>query len=260
MNKGSVFLMYHEIQAPGAALCDESAGYRRYVISEEDFTRQLDVIEQIGHKGLTVSEALGAIGSTQSLCITFDDGCASDLRVAAPLLAQKKHNATFYVTVAHLGKSGYLTRPELRELADLGFEIGSHSMNHRHLDDLSRDEVRSELIDSRNALEEIVGKEVAHFSCPGGRINSFVTEAAHEAGYRSVASSILGLNFETTDRFALKRIAIKKDMTPKNFKRLCSGKGQLLMKSSDSVLTSLKRALGNERYDRIRARVLSLVD
>jgi len=260
MSKGSVFLMYHEVQASGAELCDDSAGYRRYVISDEEFSRQLDVIEQLGQKGLSVSEALKSIGASQSLCLTFDDGCASDLRVAAPLLAAKKHNGTFYVTVAHLGKRGYLTKPELRELADLGFEIGSHSMNHRHLDDLARDEVRAELVDSKSALEEIVGREVAHFSCPGGRISSFVTEFAHEAGYQSVASSNLGINYQSTDRFALKRVAIKKDMTPKNFRRLCAGKGQLLMKSGDSMLSSLKRALGNERYDRIRARVLSLVD
>ena len=105
----------------------------------------------------------------------------------------------FYVTVDHLGKEGYLTKTELRELSDLGFEIGSHSLTHRHLNDLDAKEIRSELVDSKNVLEEITGKRVDHFSCPGGRVNALVTDVAVAAGYKSVATSQLGSKFSAVE-------------------------------------------------------------
>jgi peptidoglycan/xylan/chitin deacetylase (PgdA/CDA1 family) len=261
MSKGIVFLMYHEVQTAGRKIVDESAGYRRYVVSKEQFASQLEIIEQGGFKGLNVSQSLEAMQSGKPVvCITFDDGCGSDLHVAAPLLRDKKFNATFYVTVDHLGKDGYLTKVELRELSDLGFEIGSHSLTHRHLNDLDAEQIGRELVESKQTLEEVTGKSVDHFSCPGGRVNAVVTEMALEAGYKSVATSQLGINTARSNLFALKRVAIKREMNPKTFARICSCKGQFLMKSEDSLLLTGKRLLGNERYDRLRANLLALKD
>jgi len=264
MSKGIVFLMYHEVQAAGSKLVDDSPGYRRYVVSKEQFASQLEIVVQGGFKGLNVSQSLEAMHSGTAgkpvVCITFDDGCASDLHVAAPLLRDKKFNATFYVTVDHLGRDGYLTRTELRELSDLGFEVGSHSLTHRHLNDLDAVQIRRELVESKQVLEEITGNSVDHFSCPGGRVNAVVTELALEAGYKSVATSQLGMNSARSSLFALKRVAIKREMNLKMFARVCSGKGQFLMKSEDSLLLTGKRLLGNERYDRLRANLLALKD
>jgi len=259
-----VFLMYHELQSMGLGLVDESPGYRRYVVSKEQFAKQLDIVSQKGFRGANVSRSLEALGSEDTeqpfVCFTFDDGCASDLHVAAPLLGKISFSATFYVTVEHLGKPGYLSKTELQELNRLGFEIGSHSMTHRHLSDLDQKQIHSELVDSKQALEAIVGTAVDHFSCPGGRVNTLVIQMALEAGYKSVATSQLGINSSRTNPFALTRVAIKHDMNLKTFARICGGKGQFLMKSEDSILLTGKRILGNERYDRLRANILSLID
>jgi peptidoglycan/xylan/chitin deacetylase (PgdA/CDA1 family) len=264
MSKGTVFLMYHEVQASGRELCDESSGYRRYVVSEEEFRNHLEVVKQKGYVGWNASQSLASLESRVTgqpgVCFTFDDGCASDLHVAVPLLHACHFNATFYVTVDHLGRRGYLSRSELRELSDLGCEIGSHSMTHRLLNDLGPEDIKHELSDSKRELEEIVGKAINHFSCPGGRVNSLITELATEAGYQSVATSQLGTNAPDANRFSLKRVAIRRGLKLKTFARICSGKGQILMKSGDSILSTGKRFLGNERYDKVRASILSLVD
>jgi peptidoglycan/xylan/chitin deacetylase (PgdA/CDA1 family) len=264
MSEPIVFLMYHELQSMGRGLVDESPGYRRYVVSKEQFAMQLEMVSQRGFRGVNVSESLDALnkdGAVQRfVCFTFDDGCASDLHVAAPLLAKNSFNATFYVTVDHLGKAGYLTKAELQELSRLGFEIGSHSMTHRHLSDLDQRQIGAELVDSKQALEEIIGKAVDHFSCPGGRVNAIVTQTASEAGYKTVATSQLGINSSRSNLLALRRVPIKRDMNLKTFARICSGKGQFLLKSEDSILLTGKRILGNERYDRLRANILSLID
>lgn len=257
MTKGIAFLMYHELGSPGRGLCDDSPGYRRYVVSEDNFKHQLAMVGSNGWHGLNVSEALRAISNKHDgVCLTFDDGCATDLSIAAPLLLEKKFNATFYITVAHLGKRGYLTKTELRELAALGFEIGSHSLNHRYLGDLEIGDLKVELSESKNRLEDITGGRVEHFSCPGGRVNALVEQMARETGYQSLATSRIGLNTPMTDSFRLARIAVKEATTTTNLARLCRGDGLLLSQAQDVALSAAKRLLGNSIYERVRAGAL----
>ena len=51
-----------------------------------------------------------AIPTNRSVCITFDDGCETDLIAAAPVLRESGFSATFYLTAGFLGTPGYLDR------------------------------------------------------------------------------------------------------------------------------------------------------
>lgn len=260
MTKGIAFLMYHELGSSGRELCDDSAGYRRYVVSKENFENQLAMIVANGWRSWNVTQALRSLDeghdSENGVCVTFDDGSATDLSIAAPLLREKKFDATFYITANHLGKRGYLTSMELRELCALGFEIGSHSLNHRYLIDLPICDLKVELGDSKKRLEDLTGVKVEHFSCPGGRVNSLVKQIARETGYQSLATSRIGLNAPMTDRFRLARIPVKEATTATTLARLCRGEGLLLSQAKDSALSAAKRLLGNSIYERVRAGAL----
>lgn len=260
MTRAIAFLMYHELELPGGELCDHSAGYRRYVVSQDNFKSQLAMIESNGWRGWNVSEALQVMNAEheteQGLCITFDDGCATDLSAAAPLLLEKKFNATFYITVDHLGKRGYLTKTALQELTSLGFEIGSHSMSHRHLNDLGFNDLTVELGESKKKLEDMTGASVRHFSCPGGRVDGRVEQIAHETGYDSVVTSRIGLNTRMTNRYGLARLAVKENTSTATLARLCQGQGLFLSQAQNAALSAAKRVLGNSFYERVRAAAL----
>lgn len=65
--------------------------------------------------------------------MTFDDGVKSQLDFVAPLLKQCDFGATFYISEGLnflKDKTRYLTWEEVRELHDLGFEIGNHTQHH----------------------------------------------------------------------------------------------------------------------------------
>src|SRR5713101_9154349 len=80
--------------------------------------------------------------------------------LAAPALKDTRNNATFYVTVGFLGKRGYMSPAQLRELGALGFEIGCHSMTHPYLSDLSDDKLHQEIAIAKIKLEQITGRPV----------------------------------------------------------------------------------------------------
>src|SRR5689334_13472746 len=103
MNDRTVFLMYHEIEAAGRALCDNEPGYVRYVVTETAFRHQLAQLQAADLRGVSVSEALAAHQKGPAVVITFDDGSKTDALIAAPQLARVGFNATFYVIAGRVG-------------------------------------------------------------------------------------------------------------------------------------------------------------
>src|SRR5713226_5761910 len=217
----TVFLMYHELELPNRSFCQSAPGYVRYIISAEEFRSQMAAIQGQGLNGVSVSEALQFAGP--GVAITVDDGCETDLLALAPILKQFGYGATFYITVGFLGQRGYLSAAQLCELNGLGFEIGCHSMTHPYLSDLDDASLKREIVDSKNMLEQIIGKRVEHFSCPGGRYDSRAIQVAKDAGYRTVANSSPRVNSPTTDRFSLGRVAITRGLSKTAFQQLCRG-------------------------------------
>jgi peptidoglycan/xylan/chitin deacetylase (PgdA/CDA1 family) len=250
----TVFLMYHELELAGRTLCQGEPGYVRYVVHADRFREQMLFIKQQGWRGVAVGEALEY--SANAVAITFDDGSETDLISAAPILREFGFGATFYITTGFLGRPGYLNDAQLRELSDQGWEIGCHSMTHPYLTDLDDKGLQREIADAKTQLEQIIGRPVEHFSCPGGRYDTRVGDTARRAGYRTVATSRLYANSAETDRFALGRVAVMRGTSPAAFADLCIGKGLRRQDLVARLLQGSKRLLGNSAYDRIRAAVL----
>jgi peptidoglycan/xylan/chitin deacetylase (PgdA/CDA1 family) len=246
-----VYLMYHELEVDGHALCQSEQGYVRYVVREPSFREQMHWLQSAGSLGISVSDALEK-KTSQGIVITFDDGCETDLIVAAPILRELNFGATFYVTLGFLGKPSYMVPQQVRELGDAGFEIGCHSMTHPYLSDLNDAELNREIAEAKIRLEEITGRPVHHFSCPGGRWSPKVAEVARSAGYRSVTTSRIAANNPQTDPFELARIAVMRDVPLPAFQETCRGRGLWQRRFHAFLRTTSHRLLGNTLYDRLR--------
>ncbi len=86
--------------------------------------------------------------------LTFDDANKSDRAFVADVLKKHGFGATFYVTEG-LGflknKDHYTTWQEIRELHDLGFEIGNHTQFHENVTGVTHEQLTASLkhIDQR---------------------------------------------------------------------------------------------------------------
>ncbi len=250
--------MYHELEIPGRAPCQSEPGYLRYVLSEADFRSQVLWLKHAGWRGMSVSEALALKtqdADRSSLAFTFDDGCESDFVMAAPILREAGYNATFYVTAGFIGQPGYMSPTQIRELS-LDFEVGCHAMTHAYLTDLDDSGLRREISQSKTQLEQILGKPVEHFSCPGGRYNAHAIQVARDAGYRSVATSRIHGNTQTTDSFSLGRVPVLRQTGLPAFQKICRGEGFWKLQLRDGLRDAAKQVLGNSLYDRGRALLL----
>lgn len=250
-----VFLMYHELELPGRTMVQSEPGYVRYIVKHEDFHSQITWLRENGWMGLSVSEAL-AYPSGKSVAITFDDGCETDLMTAAPILQDAGYHATSYITTGFLDKPGYLSSSQLRELSSAGFDIGCHSMTHPYLNDLNDSGLHREIVEAGAKLEQLIGKKVEHFSCPGGRYDQRTIALAKRTGYRSVATSRVHSNSPSTDPFSLGRVVVMRGTDLSTFSRLCSGSDLWKIRLAGTIRGAVRNALGNKLYDGVRTKVL----
>ena len=253
--RGIVFLMYHELGVPGREPCQREPGYTRYVVPQAEFLKQMQRMAGEGYHGVSVGRAIQSFGS-KFVCLTFDDGCETDLLCACPALKEFGFGATFYITLGFLGRPGYLSERQVRELHTLGFEIGCHSQTHPYLTDVDEQILKDETSGAKQRLEQIIGAEVEHFSCPGGRWDRRVLDAVKKAGFQTMATSRTGINDASTNIFTLTRLAVLREMSVEQVLRMSRGEGLLQTRIRESTRELARVLLGNSAYDSLRSIVL----
>jgi peptidoglycan/xylan/chitin deacetylase (PgdA/CDA1 family) len=252
---GTAFFMYHELSLPNRALCHREPGYTRYVVSASDFRGHIEDVAHQGWRATNVSQAMQSFNG-KTVCVTFDDGCETDLLAAAPILKRFGFGATFYITVGFLGQPGYLTEAQVRELGALGLEIGCHSQTHPYLPDIDDRRLQDETAGAKDRLEQITGAAIEHFSCPGGRWDRRVVEAVKAAKFRTMATSRTGMNFASTNPLRLTRIAVLNGTSVDLFRRECRGQGLFRTQLHERARETLRHVLGNSTYDSLRSLIL----
>jgi peptidoglycan/xylan/chitin deacetylase (PgdA/CDA1 family) len=214
----------------------------------------MQFLKDSGMPGINVSQMLSSPGN--GVALTFDDGCETDLITVSPMLKEFAFNATFYITVGFLGKRGFMSQQQVRDLAQNGMEIGCHSLTHPFLSDVNEAGLQREIADAKKQLEDIAGVSVRHYSCPGGRWDERVVAIAKQAGYQSLATSEIGLNTPETNPYALSRIAVMRGTTSSEFAAICSGSGLWSKGLKSRGLQIAKRMMGNSAYNRVRSVLL----
>ena len=81
--------------------------------------------------------------------LTFDDASQSQYSYVAPLLKKYGFGATFYICEYPPDFNDtlkYMSWYDIKQLSDMGFEIGNHGWHHSRVDHLSNDSLKSEIL------------------------------------------------------------------------------------------------------------------
>jgi peptidoglycan-N-acetylglucosamine deacetylase len=119
---------------------------------------------------------------------SWDDGDPRDLRVAE-LLRSRDLRGTFYVPITGYQGGTTLAAADLRALSSEGFEIGAHSVSHRTLPRLGREEQGREVRVCKQMLEQMLGSKVSMFCYPNGRYNDELIREVQNAGYEGARTT-----------------------------------------------------------------------
>lgn len=146
----------------------------------------------------------------KAVAITIDDAFRSLYDVAWPRFKEAGFPFTVFVATDAIDREvpDYMTWDELRELAEDGVEIGSQTVTHPHLPDLTKAEVTRELQDSLLRIASEIGKKPRMIAYPYGEASTEVMTVAQAAGYEVGFGQHSGVSYSEANRFYLPRYAI----------------------------------------------------
>jgi peptidoglycan/xylan/chitin deacetylase (PgdA/CDA1 family) len=116
-----------------------------------------------------------------------------------------------------------MTWDELREVAAMGVEVGSHTVTHPRLTQLSDEELREELRASKEKLEDELQRRCALLVYPFGDQDARVRAAARDAGYSAAFA-----DYQPFDLFAIPRVGLYRHDTSRRADFKLSQLGQLI--------------------------------
>jgi peptidoglycan/xylan/chitin deacetylase (PgdA/CDA1 family) len=161
-----------------------------------------ELLERLTTNGFLLStlygvQQLSPTDRGKAVVMCFDDGFESFYHLALPLLQNRECKTTVFPVAGYIGRpsawdtlppQNHLTKEQIREIASLGHEIGSHTVSHANLTLLNDADLETELLQSKKILEDITGKPVTSVSFPFGQWNRRVWDKALELGYTAATS------------------------------------------------------------------------
>jgi peptidoglycan/xylan/chitin deacetylase (PgdA/CDA1 family) len=188
------------------------------------FAKQLNEILKIAYPVDALHQRQPLVGFRQ-IAITFDDAFRSVVENALPEVMKRNIPITIFVPSGYLGMKPtwipepigkydgevVLTSDELRCLAMEGVSIGSHTVNHLNLTIEEDDIVKHEISDSKEQLQQVIGKEINMLAFPFGGYDERALRLSKAAGYRRVFSNLPRTVTATDETNFLGRIGVDPD-------------------------------------------------
>jgi peptidoglycan/xylan/chitin deacetylase (PgdA/CDA1 family) len=177
------------------------------------------------------------VGRTPRVCITFDDGFENLLENALPVLDEFGIGAMVFAVPGNLGRtpqwrispghSEYgerlMTVEQLRHESGGNIAIGSHTQTHPVLPELSREQIRWELAESKRNLETMTGRPVVDLALPHGACDDVVLDVAREVGYERIYTLTPRMHRSHRGEDVIGRFSISPDVWPIEFRLTCAG-------------------------------------
>jgi peptidoglycan/xylan/chitin deacetylase (PgdA/CDA1 family) len=193
--------------------------------------------------------------------ITFDDGYRDFYTNAFPILQEHRYPATVFLPTSFIDKKRYkfkgkecLSWGEVRELHYNGISIGSHSVSHPELYNLSWKMIHQELNGSRRRIEDELQAVINIFSYPYAfpqEDHDFVLHFKQELlenGYHAAVTTIIGRTGREHDPLILARLPVNQCDDDKLFEAKLFGDYDW-MAGAQSFARSVKFHLRNARKD-----------
>ena len=256
-------LTYHAVETTPQEPEALPPNQRLYLAKRDLFEAQMRYLAEQRFRTMLVDELIMvAQGQAplpeRTICLTFDDGSASDYLAAFPILKGHDLRATFFVVTDRVGTPGYVTWDQLREMSVHGMSVQSHSRTHPFMSQCTPAELRAELHLSKDAIERHLGKAVEVFAVPGGDWNERCRLAAKECGYRAVCTSKPGVNARKLELDKLERLSLRRADAFEQFVSFVTLDRRVLFeyRAKETFLRLAKRGMGLNRYNRLRAWLL----
>lgn len=166
-------LCYHQIREWRDT---DSKTAQNYIVPVQTFRDQLKMLADSGYHTILPDQlyaylTTGAALPSKPVMLTFDDTDLEQYTVALPEMNKYGFKGVFFVMTVSIGRPHYMSKTQIKDLADQGNVIGSHTWDHHNVKQYQGQDWATQIEKPSKQLETITGKPVNYFAYPFGLWN-----------------------------------------------------------------------------------------
>ncbi len=191
-------------------------------IKPQRFLDQICFLYKQGYKSVTFRDLIDPEFAVPAkpIIITFDDGYESIYQHALPVLGKYDFRSVIFVISGFIGekntweafsvqkKHRHLSDNQIIQMQQAGHEIGSHSETHPYMPMLVQKRAESEIRQSKQKLEDLIGQAVISFCYPYGKYSKRIASLVKKNAYRFATANKGLFPSKKSDPHALPRTSI----------------------------------------------------
>lgn len=181
-------LCYHQIRDYRAS---DSKTSRDYIVPVSSFGEQMKSLADSGYHTILPDQlydylTTGTPLPSKPVMITFDDTREDQYSAALPELNKHDFKGVFFIMTVALNKPGYMSREQVKQLADSGHVVGSHTYDHKNVKTYTSDDWVEQIQKPSQQLQTITGKPVEYFAFPFGLWNKEAINKLKDHDFKAV--------------------------------------------------------------------------
>jgi len=166
-------LCYHQIRDWKPT---DSKRAKDYIVPVAVFKEQMKMLADSGYHTILPDELYEYLTKNKPLpakpiMLTFDDTDLGQYTVGFPELKKYGFKAVFFIMTVSLNRPNYMSKEQVKELADAGNTIGSHTWDHHNVKQYQGKDWEMQIDKPTKQLEAITGKPIRYFAYPFGLWN-----------------------------------------------------------------------------------------
>ena len=210
LNRAQVpILCYHQIRDWSLS---DSKRAKDYIVPVNNFREQIKLLADNGYHTISPDQLYnylmrGVPLPSKPVMITFDDSREEQFSIADKELNKYGFKGVYFIMTVSLNRPGYMTRDEVKQLADEGNTIGSHTWNHSNVKNYVTGDWVKQVDKPSQELERVTGKPVDYFAYPFGLWNKQAVEQIKQRGFKA-AFQLSEKRDEQDPRFTIRRMIV----------------------------------------------------
>lgn len=202
-------LCYHHIRdlKPG-----QKPTFSSYSVTPVQFASQMKALKDSGYETILPDQLYDYLVYDEPLpprpvMITFDDTNGEQFTIGAKEMEKYGFKGTYFIMTISIGRPRYMTREEIKELADNGHAVESHTWDHTSVKKYKGEDFDKQLVKPRKTIEDITGKPAIYFAYPFGLWDKAIIPELKKAGFK-MAFALSGKRDSTDPLFTVRRLIV----------------------------------------------------
>lgn len=223
-------LCYHHIY-------DIPKATREYDVTVNEFKKQMKMLHDSGYQTVLPDQlynylAYGDPLPPKPFMITYDDSDEEQFSIAKPEMDKYGFKGVYFLMTISIGRPRYMTKEQIKQLADEGHAIASHTWDHHRVDRYKLENTVEErgvkkvvndwdqqLAKTKRDIEAITGKPVVDFAYPFGIWSKEGIPEIRKRGYR-MAFQLSTKRDSLEPLYTIRRMIVAPQWTPEGMLRV----------------------------------------